>query len=137
MKRIENIFVSFEQSEKLKELGFDEETSAYYSTLHGKKELKNLSYFGRWNTGTGSGAMTAAPTVAQALKWFSREKSLYGYCDKNTTGWCLKIYKPDNSIKGCSIDYYDKERLESHDTDAAQSALLDKLLNILELEKEQ
>jgi hypothetical protein len=129
MKEKELHLTTIEQAKRLKALGFDWETRSYYSTLHNEGSvLKEFSCACQWNSGTGSGKTTAAPTVALALRWIRDKKKLKNavcLCKwSNTTdGSVREVYQP--SIR-CKLGF------EYSAYEEAESAMLDDLLTILE-----
>jgi hypothetical protein len=68
----------------------------------------------------------SAPTVALALKWFRDEKNIVGYLYKSMYDrFCLSIYSEEQ-------ENYTRYKFDTYE--AAESALLDALLTILEEE---
>jgi hypothetical protein len=137
--------VTFEQAKRLKALGFNYMVTEGYNTF--SETLQNPSPYCRdFNSGvfTVQGhEVISAPTVALALKWIRDEKKIdcgvvffdvvsLAYQGKYQLPNLLKIgdkiFKPRTS-------YY---TLEGHETyEAAESALLDELLTILEKKNER
>ena len=122
MKEKELQLVTFEQAKRLKALGFDwvnnpcfeegSETPDHYPVLTRKLEKRTLF---------------PAPTVALALKWMRDEKGARTYIqDEQELGYEAKAV----------ITSYVCVRLK-RTCEAAESALLDALLPILEEEKQQ
>jgi hypothetical protein len=111
--------VTFEQAKRLKELGFDWETRHYY--FDEDEENRELEYGDEfdYNHGIYGYETTSAPTVALALKWMRDE---------------INMHKIVTAHTGCfsTESYYMANGKEFDDYDAAESALLDELLTILE-----
>jgi hypothetical protein len=135
--------VTYEQAKRLKALGFDLETQSYYSTFNTEKEtLENAGFIGKWNTGPGSHKMTTAPTVALALKWIRDEKDMYNsvnFFDVITPEY-MGLYQVNHVTNVGSKRLYPRTTCETQPVntyEAAESALLDELLTILEEEKKQ
>ena len=137
MKTKELQYVTFEQAKKLKEIGFDYEVTHFYV-----KEDINKKLFAFWNHATmcinseknynhkDYKGYISSPTVALALKWFRDEKNQIGYVSVRYAG--------NNTLKGF-VGYINiGEIYVLADTyEAAESALLDKLLDILKKDNEK
>ena len=124
--------VSYSQAVKLREAGFDWNTSHYYEKvmvnglyrdIENDRVLKN-SFIADWGK-----YKLSAPTVALALKWFRDVKGLTAFCDDKYHGWHYEIY----SI-GCDAIRIDGNdlRIFFETYEEAESALLDELLTIIE-----
>jgi hypothetical protein len=119
--------VTYEQAKRLKGLGFDWELTKAYNF---DKRLFSTAKPYNHNSGTDEYRDYSAPTVALALKWTRDEKGITCGIEryasyKHTRGWWI-----DNR----NIEHY-ADVFAVYE--AAESALLDKLLDILEKEKEQ
>jgi hypothetical protein len=118
--------VTFGQAKRLKKLGFNWETEEHYCgafmDLHVGQKLDRNSDPLR--------CICSAPAVALALKWFRETKGLFG---------CV-FFAVEHFRKGYYWNYFsfnDKNILGKTASlagsyEAAESALLDELLNILE-----
>jgi hypothetical protein len=120
--------VNFEQAKRLKALGFDWETQEYY---HPNGEILDLLFYSK-NGGI------KAPTVALVLKWIRDEKGYdcmvhRSYADN--TKYLGEVYKFDaNDVERA---YIQSVRIKQQNTyEAAESALLDELLTIMEEEQQ-
>jgi hypothetical protein len=127
MKTEQLPLVTFEQAKRLKELGFDWETYHIYDYGYdGAPKLKKSTEY--YNTEY----VVPAPTVSLALKWFREEKNIVCHVITQMKHFRLEyrfLYRLNYAqVKSgeCYIGY-----------EAAESALLDELLDILEKEKEQ
>jgi hypothetical protein len=127
--------VTFVQAKRLEKLGFDYNAEFCFDEgVDGKARLglKKMPYIKIRHK------YTLCPTVALALKWIRDEKKIdCGVCFFDVTSLAYQgKYQPpyllkmgDKSLKP-RTSYY---TLESHETyEAAESALLDELLTILE-----
>jgi hypothetical protein len=148
MKEKQLQFVTFGQAKRLKNLGFDWRCIAGYNNDGKKVYCKREAYYAQaiyandmainFNTSS-AGVLTpdyftvSAPTVAQALKWFRDEK---GY-NMNALGLWNGKYGYRIFVKyHTEYDIEYQYSITSYDTcDAAESALLDELLNVLEKEE--
>jgi len=129
--------VSYEQAQRLKKAGFDWETTHYYIKDDENKqcfafwEHMNISgkSFRDFNHRDFRGGFISAQTVALALKWFRNEKGIRGFVlQANRANY--KIFADyDNGVNSgnynLGYNFYNTY-------EAAESALLDELLNILE-----
>ena len=135
--------VTFEQAEKLKELGFEEETSKEYRTPvvrifeGGKAKFverepdvydtgKHASFYGDVSYDN----YIPAPFIHEALDFIREEKgipcSVHLEFEENNKGW---FYYGEYGIKGDNR-VYDTETFDTHHL--AESALLDAVLTYLE-----
>jgi hypothetical protein len=109
--------VTFEQAKRLKEAGFDWKTCYCYDDLGRHFTYENAP---RFRT-----TLISAPTVTLALKWFRDVKNIYA------SAVCVRSCVIFQAI----LDILNKFRhVKSayHDThEAAESALLDKLLTLI------
>jgi polygalacturonase len=117
--------VTFEQAKRLKEAGFDWENISYYST---KKRNAGLTYYSGLPINHNSSrfdedATVCAPAVALALKW-CRDVKWWGYEVRQSTigasEWTAHIMGMEFNLGW--FDTYE----------AAESALLDELLKLIE-----
>jgi len=126
---------SFEQSKRLKQLGFDYPCFEFYYEdgelghhFDGNCDAYFPDNFNKEDTGCYLGDLEifSAPPVALALKWFRDEKNIYS--------WIETHFYAGNKIKyrgfiGVGIN----EMTNIFDTyESAESVLLDELLEILE-----
>ena len=119
-------FVTYEQSKKLKELGFDWEVASFYfrDGKFYKKGLSELKGFKGWKGWyyweATKNSRYSAPTVALALKWFRDVKKAIP-----------QIYRNSDNNVWLVFDGVHYNTIGSFDTyEAAESALLDELLKI-------
>lgn len=79
---MKDLFVDFEESLKLKELGFDDECIATYWAdklyVHGIQSLETVKGSGLHNRNLPDRVITA-PLYCQAFEWFRNTKMLKGY----------------------------------------------------------
>ena len=131
---MEKEFVPYELAVKLKELGFDEPCFAYYN---GYKELDHLMpervVVGRNYNGD---TITSAPLYQQAFRWFREKHGLIGqpiplsisYPGKVTHyGWSI--------VSNQNSNYWENENDRFKSYEEAESACLDKLIEIVRLTK--
>ena len=129
--------VTFEQGERLRALGFDWGTSAYWWHNPIDREwcfretpnllTKNNPKFDN---------EIAAPAVALALEWVREEKGLHGMVDCNASGWFWIICKVNGTFIKDWGDEGDDENSGCFTTHkAAQLVLLTEILILLEKEK--
>lgn len=113
---------AYEQSQALREIGFDLPVRDYYDD---KPILRKTSY--EYNYSGIGNVFTSAPTHAEALEWFREKKGLDGWVEP-----CYEI----NGDK-----YYQYNILQSHDLGnypthhEATSALVDKCIEITKQQK--
>ncbi|MDR1223264.1 MAG: hypothetical protein LBL07_10385 [Tannerella sp.] len=126
--------VTYGQAKRLKELGFDWECISRYSfkKLKNNQERVMIAHpnIVDWNTRSDMYGWNfiSAPAVAQALKWIRDEKGIICGIDRyasyeHTCGWWLD----NRNIKRYADAFITYE--------GSESALLDKLLTILEKKK--
>jgi hypothetical protein len=119
--------VSYSQAVALRKLGFDWETQSRYlvRALKNGKEKITLSSpnLVDWNTRSDLYGFdfTSAPTVALALKWIRDEKGFY---------LGVLPHSSESSYYGVSGSSDTTERYDTYE--AAENALLDELLTVLE-----
>jgi hypothetical protein len=141
MKEKQLQIVTFEQARRLKKLDFDWECAqcyglnapdaGVYKELFTEQESLNYNDTEQFPMMTIAlfGYSLSAPTVALAFKWIRDEKKLFGY-----TG---------NAVKGIfGYSFYNRHEvieseIEYNTYEAAESALLDELLTILEKDVER
>ena len=110
-----------EQSQALKEIGFDMEVRDFYTD----EELAYKSHSWNWNL---SSLLISAPTRSEVLQW-AREKH-------GIDAWVESIYDFDNVKKYIFIIHkHDDSRIRKPTHPEALSALIDKLITILEEQK--
>ncbi|MDR1525963.1 MAG: hypothetical protein LBS79_12035 [Tannerella sp.] len=135
--------VSPDQAERLKWLGFHWDCDYSYDYTLGRSltdkgfySLNKKKHDNHYKEVPGVGMRyrnrCSASTVALALKWFRDEKNLTGMIARNATDWYFEICKA-----GCGTSvYFSPDSLRYEDGfepyEAAESALLDELLTILE-----
>jgi len=128
--------VTFEQAKRLKNAGFDWNTSHYYEKvmvnglcrdIENDRVLKN-SFIADWGK-----YKLSAPTVVLALKWFRDVKGVY--CAVEFYGMGKKSRKYSGALYKEATEKYPHERMPTAHFDtyeAAESALLDELLTLIE-----
>jgi hypothetical protein len=133
--------VTYQQAVALRKLGFNWGTKEYYDKPFPKitkdgLEHNNMVYLPYYRFGGmeyNSGEDISAPTTALALKWFRDEKGIIGsvlYDDEHNryeykTQW----------VELQDSDYFYKGIFETYE--AAESALLDELINLINKQNEQ
>jgi len=115
--------VNFEQAKRLKQLGFDWETTKYFLNSGTVSTYFNIRLV-NWN----NHRRISAPSVALAIKWFRDVKKLPNCIDwigggEYVGGYLHPIYGWCNFLVMTGYE-------------AAESALLDELLTIIEKENE-
>jgi hypothetical protein len=155
MEEKELQLVNFEQAKRLKALGFNRETCHLYD---GDRLVRadrffdlsdaNIEVYSNWNHegyDWNDGVQKewiSSPTVALALKWVRDEKKIYNavsFFDVVTPEYTGRyqvthiIDAGDKRLKPRHV----YETKPSKEYEAAESALLDELLTIIEKEKEQ
>jgi hypothetical protein len=133
MKTEQLPLVTFEQAKRLKELGFDYPVIRWYSANVVNERVKNHAWKSSWdadhNHSTGE-TKASAPTVALVLKWIREEKNIVCHVITQMKRFRLEyrfLYRLNYAqvkSRECYIGY-----------EAAESALLDELLDILEKDK--
>ncbi|MDR0431177.1 MAG: hypothetical protein LBH58_11970 [Tannerellaceae bacterium] len=116
MKEKQLPLVTFEQAKRLKEFGFDYNAEFCFDEGGDGKArlgLKKMPYIKIRHK------YTLCPTVALALKWIRDEKNMHEIVTAHTVCFSTE-------------SYYMANRKEFDDYEAAESALLDELLTILE-----
>lgn len=105
-------YVTFEQAQALKELGFDWECNHYY---HLYDELSTLSTLPEFENSNKFDKNWSAPTLAQARKWLFKtyDVSIEPYSKKHCSEWWVAvnfINDPDcTTSMGCDdIDSYEE-----------------------------
>ena len=119
--------VTFEQARRMKALGFDWPCRESYENgeLLSEDPLE-------WNYNAYEGVYSA-PTVALALKWFRDVKNVQNGIQYVDTGMKLFYYGQHQSN---GLGFFDKETAKFDTHEAAESALLDALLEQAEKEAE-
>jgi len=125
--------VTYDQAKRLKALGFDWITDYYY-TCEGKSRHfqfeDNDCYPDNWNDSNEEDSFCSAPTVALALKWCRDVKRVHsnistrGVTVENECTYygCIPEAGLSSSLITSLFHYYEQ----------AESALLDKILTLLE-----
>ena len=116
--------VTFEQARRLRAIGFDWFCEYYYN----EGDIKNLVKF--YCRNHSNSFQNSTPTVALALKWFRDVKGIIANIGYDVWLEPLEI----NFIGSCYLEngrrYINIGKFDTYED--AESALLDKLLNILE-----
>jgi hypothetical protein len=134
--------VTHEQAQRLKQLGFNWECETFYIDGNIDNSHNMINYNNNeglfWNKDDYDEEATddgycSAPTVALALKWMRDEKGIR--CAVNHETWYSTRTEAESN------NYYPKRQGEKTGLgysiyEAAETALLDELLTILEEEKE-
>jgi len=121
---------SFEQAQRLKKAGFDwDVTDFYVENPNDFMLVKPVLTKIKWDELDTTNIYHSAPTVALALKWFRDEKGIRGFV-LQTNRANYKIFADyDNGVNSgnynLGYNFYNTY-------EAAESALLDELLTILE-----
>ena len=120
--------VTYEQAKRLKKLGFDWYTQWYYNisgAINGYNQLDGKNF----NSGILFRYMdtVSAPTVALALKW------MRDICKRHASIYMVMHALSDNVY--WAFDYRRMQHGDYCTYEAAELALLDELLTILEKEK--
>ena len=119
---------SFEQAQRLKKAGFDWETKEFYQK-NNPLFVCFITYKYNHNDNDDAFGHITAPTVALALKWFRDEKGIRGFVLQGNR----KNYKIFADFdNGVNSGNYNLEYNYFDTYEAAESTLLDELLNILE-----
>ncbi|MCL2596236.1 MAG: hypothetical protein FWD66_00945 [Paludibacter sp.] len=117
---------SYEQSKRLKALGFDWKCDWFYN-LDRIKIPEKISL--NWNGNCYSVGKTSAPTVALALKWCRDEKGIFNCVYFDLTSFRKGYY-------GSFYLFADKTSIHRTETissyELVESALLDEILTLLE-----
>ena len=117
---------SFEQAQRLKAAGFSWDCNQYYELYCSAYYNGNVANYNDGRTvAYNRTPVISAPTVALALKWMRDVKGKYNW-SIDCAGVDDYIYFIDTKIYGGFSTY-----------EAAESALLDKLLNVLETNKNE
>jgi hypothetical protein len=123
---MKDLFVSYEQAAKLKELGFDEPCFGFY-THNGEirrytnfdGELNDFQTLKNSRITMGDGWCTA-PTYQQVLRWFREKYELHGYIE-GMYPWCrYYINSQDDRWEGHKYDTYEE----------CENVLINKLIEI-------
>jgi hypothetical protein len=138
MKTKQLQIVTLEQAKRLRELGFVWETDRYYALI--------TDYHNQWEEGeiyknsciNDTPDVACAPTVSLALKWFRDEKGFHSavsFSDERIQVYTGR-YQVPRIVKVNDWEIlYPRTTYEAHhwhSYEAAESALLDNLLAILE-----
>lgn len=103
MNEIQKDFVPYEEAVALKELGFDEPCSAFFTW---KKELKPIKQWDVFNSLKNSEVNTiycssVTPTYSQAFRWIRKRcniLAIVSYCDDNSGKFMAVIDKINGYI---------------------------------------
>jgi hypothetical protein len=132
MKTKQLQLVTFEQAKRLKMAGFNWPTIAVYEENEEGGIRHELHFYQPINHNNEFfGESLSVPTVALALKWFRDEKDIVCHVITQMKHFRLEyrfLYR---------LNYAQVTSNALPDCEAAESALLDELLNILEKEKKQ
>jgi hypothetical protein len=148
MKEKELQPVTFEQAKRLKAAGFDWRCIAGYNNDGKKVYCKREAYYGQtiyandmtvdFNTNSAGGLTpdyftVSVPSVVLALKWFRDEKACrVGVMDTREGKYGYRIFVKYHTEYDIEYQY----SIINYDSfDAAESALLDELLTVLEKEE--
>lgn len=112
---MEKEFVTYQQSLRLKALGFDEECFGYRDG-GGNLMIKKMPH-----------CVISAPTYSQAFRWFREKYNLYHTIDKQGY-WFFEIKKDEGfgDLTEITVSY------DYNSYEEAESACLDKLIEIVE-----
>ncbi|MDR2127357.1 MAG: hypothetical protein LBP63_11090 [Prevotellaceae bacterium] len=125
--------VTYEQGQRLAKLGFDWKTQYYYRPRNEIPLYSDEQFnFNECNDDIIGSYSCSAPTVALALKWIRDEKNII--CETFTQFEKFRLnYKFRYRLNYAEV----KSKTRFYDFEAAESALLNTLLNILEKENEK
>jgi hypothetical protein len=135
MKEKQLSLVTYEQAKRLEKLGFDYPIPSFYfkdGVLYEKdrSRLNGCKGWKGWHCRRATqGIRFSAPTVALALKWIRDEKGIKCTVEQYYAGDGHWRYE------GCIYGNHKTSVFDAYES--AESALLDKLLTVLEKEKEQ
>jgi hypothetical protein len=123
-------FLPYELALKLKEFGFNQPCSKWYSSMgrmldSGKSNQPTLDY------------SCSAPLFQQAFRWFREEHNLFGCIDLQVCTpphWFLRI---DEISKNDYIFHSEDENYRFNTYEEAELACLDKLIEIVTKQQEQ
>jgi hypothetical protein len=91
---MKNEFIPYEQSVKLKELGFDEPCIAFYEP--GNKQVQVVGVEQRYNNPELLRMEDfCAPTFSQAFRWFREKHGLVGIIKFGTNDFTYNVYNED------------------------------------------
>ena len=116
--------VTFDQAKRLKAAGFDWKTRGFYHY----ENYGSLWVYKNHNAESGLAALTSAPTVSLALKWIrDTKKILFEITVTSEHGYFFRIWNAEkvNGVKNIDGGYDTYEE--------AESAILDQLLNLIEI----
>jgi hypothetical protein len=120
---MKELFVPYEPSLALRELGFDEICFGEY--YYGKLKYDEIS-----NGQTVHTDLVSAPTYQQAFRWFRKKYNLFGCIDLhvcNPTHWYIRI---DDIIKNDYIYHSEDNNLSFDTPEEAELACINKLIEI-------
>jgi hypothetical protein len=129
--------VTFEQAKKLKALGFDWETQDMYWSDGDLEDCMGL--YNHNNGGVYDEKTYSAPPVALALKWVRDKKNIQCGVDyvENMFNPINKIFYKGHYQNLVVGEIYEKFTQKFDTYEAAEYALLDKLLTVLEKKNAQ
>ena len=131
-------FVTYEQSVKLKELGFDWKCNHYYDTSELINECtdSNISNYNNFNGTSFIEEISSAPTLAQAAKWLRTKIDIYVEIFYEKIDIDKKIVDTWRTTINKMSTYYAETLMEKfHSHEEALSAGIDKALKIIEDEQ--
>jgi hypothetical protein len=122
---MKNEFIPYEQSVKLKELGFDEPCIAFYEP--GNKQVQVVGVEQRYNNPELLRMEDfCAPLYQQAFRWFREKHGLVGIIKFGTNDFTYNVYNEDG------MGLLTKESLNFNSTyEEAELACLKKLIEIV------
>lgn len=131
-------YVSYEQAELLKELGFDWECShGYYRFFDDKEPWLNTCGYAK-NSTDGDLFYCAAPTLSQTQKWLREVKEISVEPFSSVVGkeWAYQLYHSTKDKFGLSI-VVDKKNVKKYGFNNYEKALSAGIEKALKLLKEQ
>jgi hypothetical protein len=123
MNSVKKEFVNYEQSLKLKELGFDEECFGYYTG--DKMHLVIKPSMGRINVP--DTYVVTAPTFSQSFRWFREEYGLKSWIEEHIKETFIYEIRPH-----ITEDYKIGEQYVFGRHEETEFACLNKLIEIVE-----
>jgi hypothetical protein len=128
---MEKEFTTYEQALALKELGFNEPCFGYWKMSDWLIEEKT-----RTDGYTHADQLCSAPLKQQAFRWFRNEHDLFGNIDLHVSTpvhWYVRI---DNMTDNDYLYHSEDEDLKWFTYEEAESAAIDKLIEIIKHEQE-
>jgi hypothetical protein len=117
MSELEKEFVPYQESLKLKELGFDEPCFGYYYTLNGKDwKFAEKSEYYRLDDEINIGGKFSllAPLYSQAFRWFREKYNMKPCFDWHPTEkyrYCI-YYSVNTYFQICDFETHEEAELE-------------------------